>query len=287
LTAQSGDDGTGGVLPRKEHEVRLRKSEQWRSFLLLPDAVSLTIIVRSLARVPSGEAWKGETMARILVIDDEPQITDFLRRGLIYKGFSVDVAYDGKSGLDRALEAPPDLVILDLMLPDIDGLDVCQRLRSAAKDDLPVLMLTAKDATADKIAGLDAGADDYITKPFSFEELLARVRAALRRKKPSSGESQVLKVGDLAINTASRGVSRGDRLVDLTAREYDLLEFLARNTGHVVTKETIFEKVWGYDFELESDAIKVYISYLRTKLNALGEPDLIHTVRGVGYMLKE
>ena len=221
-------------------------------------------------------------MATVLVVEDEPGIADFIRRGLSYKGYSVRVAHSGEEALELAQEQLPDLVILDLMLPGMDGVEVCRRLREA--DAVPIVMLTARDAVADKVAGLEAGADDYITKPFAFEELLARVRAALRRRAPA-GED-VIRVSDLVVSPASREVRRGDRKIELTAREYDLLEFLARHAGEVVNKETIFEKVWGYDFEIESDAIKVYISYLRKKLNAGGEPDLVHSVRGVGYILK-
>ncbi len=221
-------------------------------------------------------------MTRVLVVEDEPNIAGFIQRGLIYKGYDVDVAASGEEALETAQRRLPDLVILDLMLPGIDGIEVCRRLRAA--DDLPIIMLTARDSVSDKVRGLESGADDYITKPFEFEELLARVRAALRRG--SGRNAKVLRVGDLTIKPASREVTRGSRIIDLTAREYELLEFLARHAGEVVTKETLFEKVWGYDFEIESDAIKVYISYLRKKLNAEGEPDLIHAVRGVGYMLR-
>jgi two-component system response regulator MprA len=221
-------------------------------------------------------------MARVLVVEDEPNIADFIRRGLIYKGYEVDVVHTGGEALNAARNRLPDAVILDLMLPDMDGVEVCQRLRAA--DDLPIIMLTARDAVSDKVQGLDAGADDYITKPFEFEELMARLRAALRHR--TGRGSDLLQVGDLVIRPAGREVTRGGRGIELTAREFELLEYLARHAGEVVTKETLFEKVWGYDFEVESDAIKVYISYLRKKLNAAGEADLIHAVRGVGYMLK-
>ncbi len=221
-------------------------------------------------------------MARVLVVEDEPNIAEFIRRGLTYKGYEVEVAHTGEEALDLAWEQPVDLVILDLMLPGIDGIEVCRRLRAAS--DVAIIVLTARDKIDDKVEGLEAGADDYVTKPFAFEELLARVRAALRPRSPAREE--VLKVGDLVIRSASREVHRGDREVRLTAREYDLLEFLARHANTVVSKETIFEKVWGYDYEAESDALKVYISYLRRKLNGEGEPDLIHAVRGVGYILK-
>lgn len=220
-------------------------------------------------------------MTRILVVEDEEGIADFLRRGLILTGYEVDVAPDGESALSRAREQMPDLVILDLMLPGLDGVEVCRRLRAAS--DVPIVVLTARDAVSDKVQGLDAGADDYLTKPFAFDELLARVRAALRRRAPSE---DVLTISDLVVRPASREVERAGRSIELTAREYDLLEYLARNAGKVVDKRAIFEKVWGFDFEVDSDAIKVYVRYLRKKLNAPGETDLIHAVRGVGYILK-
>lgn len=222
-------------------------------------------------------------MSRVLVVEDEPDIADFIRRGLTYKGYEVNVAHSGEEALERARDQLPDLVILDLMLPGIDGVEVCRRLRAA--DEIPIIILTARDTVADKVNGLEAGADDYVTKPFEFAELLARVRAALRRQQAKTGAA-VIRVADLVIQPSSREVVRGTREVELSAREYDLLEFLARHAGQVVSKETLFEKVWGYDFEVESDAIKVYVRYLRKKLNASGEPDLIHSVRGVGYMLK-
>ena len=221
-------------------------------------------------------------MARILVIEDEPDIADFLRRGLIYKGYAVDVACDGQHGLDLARDLDPDLVVLDVALPDIDGVEVCKRLRAGGS--VPIIMVTARDSVPDRVAGLDAGADDYVVKPFAFDELLARVRAAFRRQAPA--EQEVIKVGDLIIRPRSREVARAGRPIELTTREYELLEFLARHQGQVMTKETIFSRVWGYDLMLESDAIKVYVRYLRRKLNAEGEPDLIHSVRGIGYMLK-
>jgi two-component system response regulator MprA len=222
-------------------------------------------------------------MTRILVVEDEANIADVIRRGLVYKGFDVDVAHTGEDALHSARDQLPDLVILDLMLPDMDGVEVCQRLRAA--DDVPIIMLTARDAVSDKVGGLEAGADDYMTKPFEFDELVARVNAALRRRRASTATEE-MKVGDLSVRPASREVTRGDRVIDLTNREFELLEYLARHAGQVVKKETLFEQVWGYDFDVESDAIKVYVSYLRKKLNANGEPDLIHAIRGVGYVLK-
>lgn len=221
-------------------------------------------------------------MSNILLIEDEPNVASFVRRGLIYKGYQVEVANRGEDGLTMARDRPPDLVILDLMLPDIDGVEVCRRLHQAG--GVPVIMLTARDSVADRVAGLDAGADDYLTKPFSFEELLARVRAAFRRRQPA--DQMVIRVADLTIRPAAREVKRGEREIKPTTREYDLLEFLARHAGQVMTKEQIFARVWGYDELDESEAIKVYIRYLRRKLNAEGEPDLLHSIRGVGYMLK-
>lgn len=222
---------------------------------------------------------------RVLIIEDEEQIADFLRRGLSFKGYVVETAPTGEAGLDAARDRPPDVVILDLMLPGVDGIEVCARLRQGLDASVPVIMLTAKDSTEDKIQGLDAGADDYLAKPFSFDELLARVRAALRRRQPQARE--VIRVADLTMNTSARQVNRGERRIELTAREFDLLEFLARHAGQVVSKEAIFERVWGYAFDIDSDAVKVYISYLRSKLTAGGEPDLIQTVRGIGYVLRE
>lgn len=220
---------------------------------------------------------------RILVIDDEPKITDFIRRGLIYEGYRVEVAYAGEEGLVKARDWPPDVVILDVMLPDLDGLEVCRRLRQAS--DVPILMLTAKDAIPDRVAGLDSGADDYLVKPFAFDELLARIRALLRRRQPA--ESQILRFSDLSLNTATRQVQRGNRQIELTAKEYDLLELFMRHPQQVLTRDIIYDRIWGYDFGGESNIIDVYIRYLRAKLEAEGEPRLIHTVRGVGYVLRE
>jgi len=220
-------------------------------------------------------------MTRILVVEDEGDIAGFLKRGLTLKGYEVEVAADGETALEMFREKPADLVVLDLMLPGIDGIEVCRRVRNAS--DAPVIMLTALDSVSQKVQGLEAGADDYITKPFAFEELIARVRAALRRKQT---EDETISVGDMTIRPASREVERAGREIELTSREYDLLEYLARHAGKVVDKRAIFETVWGFDFEAESDSIKVYVSYLRKKLNAHGEKDLIHAVRGIGYILK-
>jgi DNA-binding response OmpR family regulator len=221
-----------------------------------------------------------------LVIDDETKIVDFIRRGLKYEGYEVDAAYDGLNGLAQARSEPPDLIVLDIMMPGLDGLEVCRRLRSEGWTELPILMLTAKDAVPDRVAGLDAGADDYLVKPFAFDELLARIRALLRRRRPAD-EGQVLRFADVVANPATREVRRGDRAVSLTAKEFDLLELFMRHPRQVLTRDTIYEHVWGYDFGGESNIIEVYIRYLRSKLEADGEPRLLQTVRGVGYVLRE
>jgi two-component system response regulator MprA len=221
---------------------------------------------------------------RILLIEDERKIADFIRRGLTLEGYQVQVAYDGESGLDAAVEQKPDLIILDIMLPAIDGIEVCKALRDAGFD-MPILMLTARDAVRDRVAGLDAGADDYLVKPFAFDELLARIRALLRRR--AAAEEEVLQFADLTLRPATREVTRGGRLIDLTAREFDILETFMRHPRQVLTREQLYERIWGYDFSGESNIIEVYIRYLRAKLEANGEPRLIHTVRGVGYVLRE
>jgi len=220
---------------------------------------------------------------RILVVDDDPKIVSFLRRGLIYEGYTVDTASDGIEALAQARDKEPDLVILDIMLPEIDGIEISKRLRQAS--DIPILMLTAKDTVADRVAGLDSGADDYLVKPFAFDELLARVRALLRRHQP--GEREVLRFEDLSLNTTTREVRLGDELIELTTQEFDLLQLLLRHPRQVLKRDVIYNRVWGYDFEGESNVIEVYISHLRSKLEAHGHPRLIHTVRGVGYVLKE
>ncbi|GHO83160.1 DNA-binding response regulator [Dictyobacter formicarum] len=225
-------------------------------------------------------------MTKILVVEDEKQIMSFLRRGLMYKGFEVIGAANGNDAIRQAHDAAPDLVILDIMLSDFDGFEICRYLRSTGSETLPILMLTARDDLTDKIAGLDCGADDYITKPFDFEELIARIRAALRRVESLHQANQRIETGDLVIDTSAHQAWRAGQLIELTRREYDLLEFLAQNPGHVLSKERIFERVWGYDNEAELEVIKVYINYLRSKLNAGGKPDLIHAVRGIGYVLR-
>jgi two-component system response regulator MprA len=221
---------------------------------------------------------------RLLVIEDEHRIAQFIERGLIYEGYRVEVAQDGRAGLTAARDNPPDLVILDWMLPGMDGLEVCKRLRSAS--NVPILMLTAKDDVSDRVQGLDAGADDYLVKPFSFDELLARIRALLRRSTVSS-KPESLRFADLTLDTGTRRAMRGSRAIDLTAKEYELLELFMRNPRQVLTREMIFDRVWNYDFGGESNIIEVYVRYLRQKTESEGEPRLLHTVRGVGYVLRE
>jgi two-component system, OmpR family, response regulator MprA len=221
---------------------------------------------------------------RILVIEDEQRIAQFIERGLIYEGYRVDVAYDGRTGLAAARDNPPDMVILDWMLPGLDGLEVCKRLRAAT--NVPILMLTAKDEVQDRVTGLDAGADDYLVKPFSFDELIARIRALFRRSTPAA-RPEVLKFGDLVLDTGTHRAMRGNRPIDLTAKEYELLELFMRNPRQVLTREVIFDRVWNYDFGGESNIIEVYVRYLRQKTEGEGETRLLHTVRGVGYVLRE
>ncbi len=221
---------------------------------------------------------------RILIIEDEARIAQFVERGLIYEGFHVKVARDGQTGLNIARDNPPDLVILDWMLPGIDGLEVCKRLRAAG--DVAILMLTAKDDIRDRVVGLDAGADDYLVKPFSIDELIARVRALLRRATTSS-HPEVLRFADLALDTGTHRAYRNDRAIDLTAKEYELLELFLRNPRQVLTRDVIFDRVWGYDFGGESNIIEVYVRYLRQKTEHDDESRLIYTVRGVGYVLRE
>ena len=220
----------------------------------------------------------------ILVVEDDPQIADLLRRGLIYEGYSVAVATDGPAGLTAARDRPPDLVLLDLMLPGMDGLTVCARLRAASS--VPILILTARDAVPDRVKGLDAGADDYVVKPFNFDELLARIRAQLRRRAPAA-DQETLRFADLTLNPDTHEVFRGGRKIELTAREFEVLLLFMQHPRQVITRDLLYERIWGYDFGGESNIIEVYVRYVRSKLEEGGAPRLIQTVRGVGYALRE
>jgi two-component system response regulator MprA len=221
---------------------------------------------------------------RVLVVDDEPAVRTALERALRIEGYDVDLAEDGLEALQRLAAHTPDAVVLDVLMPNVDGLEVCRRIR-AADDQTPVLMLTARDAVGDRVAGLDAGADDYLVKPFALEELHARLRALLRRVGVNDAGS--LRFSDVTMDTGTREVRRGERRIDLTRTEFLLLELFLRNPRQVLTRSVIFDRVWDYDFGPRSNALEVYVSYLRRKLEADGEPRLIHTVRGVGYVLRE
>ena len=222
--------------------------------------------------------------ARILIVEDEERLAKFMQLELSYEGYEVSVAHDGLSGLMAARAQAPDLIILDWMMPGLTGVEVCRRLRQTGTAT-PVILLTAKDEVSDRVEGLDAGADDYMVKPFSIEELLARVRAHLRRAEPQDAE--ILVFGDLTLDRRSREVRRGERPVELTAKEFDLLDYLMTNPRQVLTRDRILEQVWGYDFMGDSNIIEVYVRYLRLKLEAEGESRLIQTMRGVGYVLRD
>jgi two-component system response regulator MprA len=222
---------------------------------------------------------------QILVVEDEARIASLISRTLRLEGYQVEVAANGETALDKALSNPPDLIVLDVMLPDIDGLEVCRQLRMAGCDE-PVLMLTAKDAISDRVAGLDAGADDYLVKPFAFDELLARIRALLRRASPPEADAP-LEFADLVLDPTTRQARRGEREIELTAKEYDVLELFMRHPRQVLTRDIIYDRIWGYDFGGESNIIEVYVRYLRAKLEAGDEARLIHTLRGVGYVLRD
>jgi heavy metal response regulator len=221
---------------------------------------------------------------RLLVIEDERKIADFIRRGLKEEGYAVDVAYEGEEGHFQATTAEYDLIILDLMLPRLDGVSLCKKLRQE-RNATPILMLTAKDEVRDKILGLDAGADDYLTKPFSFAELLARVRALLRRNELQAATE--LKVGELTLDLVTHKVNRAGRNIDLTAKEFSLLEYLMRNAGTIVTRTMISEHVWDINFDTYTNVIDVYINYLRKKIDRGFSKKLIRTIRGRGYILEE
>ena len=224
-------------------------------------------------------------MARVLVVDDEPAVRRALERALRLESYDVDLAADGAEALDRLAESPADAVILDVLMPRVDGLEVARRMRQAG-DRTPILMLTARDAIDDRVEGLDVGADDYLVKPFALRELQARLRALLRRT-AEGGDGEVLRYADLELDPVAHEVRRGDRVIELSKTEFLLLELFMRHPRQVLTRSTIFEHVWGYDFGPTSNALGVYMGYLRRKTEEGGEPRLLHTVRGIGYVLRD
>jgi two-component system response regulator MprA len=224
--------------------------------------------------------------ARILVVDDDEEIRASLRRGLVFEGFDILLAADGAAALAVVRDAPPDLLVLDVMMPGLDGLEVVRRLR-AADDRLPVILLTARDAVPDRVAGLETGADDYLIKPFAFDELLARIRARLRHREAPPSDARELRFADLRLDTGARDAHRNGRPIALTATEYELLRLFLLHPRQVLTRDLIYDRVWGYEFVGESKVIEVYVRYLREKLEAGGEPRLIQTMRGAGYVLRE
>ena len=224
---------------------------------------------------------------RILVVDDDRAVRESLRRSLTFNGYTVETAGDGLEALEKVVADRPDMLVLDVMMPRLDGLEVCRRLRSAG-DDIPILVLTARDSVSERVSGLDAGADDYLPKPFAMEELLARLRALSRRTaREDDLDSEAVSFEDLILDPVTREVTRGTRQISLTRTEFALLEMLMANPRRVLTRSRILEEVWGYDFPTSGNALEVYIGYLRRKTEADGESRLIHTVRGVGYVLRE
>ncbi len=228
---------------------------------------------------------EGRAQVYVLAVEDDPRVARVVERALAEAGHRVEVAHDGAEGLARAATGAYDLIVLDLMLPEIDGLEVCRRLRRE-RVRTPVLMLTARDAIADRVRGLDAGADDYLVKPFALEELVARVRA-LGRRASDAADEEVLRVGDLTLDLARHEARRGERAIELTSKEFSLLEYLMRHAGRVLTKAQITDHVWGYDAEATSNVVEIYIHYLRNKVDRGFPRPLIRTLRGVGYTLKE
>jgi two-component system response regulator MprA len=223
-------------------------------------------------------------LGRVLLAEDDRGVRESLVRALTFEGYEVQAVPDGAQALEAVLARPPDVVVLDVMMPYVDGLTVCRQLRDRYRT-LPILMLTARHEVSDRVAGLDAGADDYVVKPFALGELFARLRALLRRTSLSES-TEVLRVDDLLLDPQSRRAERNGRVMDLTKTEFDLLELLMLNAGIVLSRDTIYQRIWGYDFETSSRSLDVYVGYLRTKTEAGGEPRLLHTVRGVGYVLR-
>ena len=244
---------------------------------------------------PTGSQAKrieqSDTTAKLLVVEDEPSISGFVRRGLIFEGYTVEVAETGREALERIRDNPPDLIILDLMLPEVDGIEGTRRVRAAEQAEqlpsVPILMLTARDTVSDRVTGLDVGADDYLVKPFDFDELLARVRALLRRtQRAADTPGEVLTFEDLKLDIASRTVTRGDVPIELTAREFDLLTLFLRHPNQVLTRATLMQRVWGDDFYGESNVLEVVVGNVRRALEVGNRPRLIQTVRGIGYVLR-
>ena len=228
----------------------------------------------------------------MLVVEDEPGIAGFVRRGLLFEGYTVEVAADGRAALTAIRDNQPDAIVLDIMLPGVDGFEVTRRVRAAeaaeGRPSVPILMLTARDAVPDRVTGLETGADDYLVKPFAFDELLARVRALLRRSRPATGEmTEALQFADLTLDLGSRTATRGDRAIQLTTREFDLLTLFLRHPNQVLPRAMLMDRIWGEDFFGDSNVLEVFVANLRRALETEGEPRLIQTVRGVGYVLRQ
>jgi two-component system response regulator MprA len=244
------------------------------------------------SNAPSSARDRTEPVAKLLVVEDEPSISGFVRRGLMFEGYDVEVAENGRLALESIRDRPADLVILDLMLPEVDGIEVTRRVRAVEATEnlprVPILMLTARDSVADRVAGLEVGADDYLVKPFDFDELLARVRALLRRTQPGTSQRapELLTFHDLELDLSSRTVTRGGRPIELTAREFDLLALFLRHPNQVLTRTMLMERVWGEDFYGESNVLEVVIGNVRRSLESTDQPRLIQTVRGIGYVLR-
>ncbi len=224
-------------------------------------------------------------MAKILIVEDEKQMADFISLELKHEGYEVEICYDGEQGYNQAIENSYDIILLDIMLPKINGIEVCRKVRK--KKDTPIIMLTAKNDVMDKVNGLDTGADDYLTKPFEIEELLARMRVILRRKKNDSSKEKIIQVADLKLDLEKKQVSRNGKNIELTKKEYELLEYLMKNNGIVISREKIIETVWNYDFVGDTKIVDVFIRYLRSKIDDEYDKKLINTVRGFGYVIQE
>ena len=224
-------------------------------------------------------------MAKILIVEDEKQMADFISLELKHEGYDVDICYDGEQGYENAIKTNYDIILLDIMLPKINGMEICRRLR--VKQDTPIIMLTAKGDITDKVNGLDIGADDYLTKPFEIEELLARMRVILRRKSQNTNQNNVIQVADLKLDLEKKQVTRSGKIIELTKKEYELLEYLMKNNGIVISREKIIESVWNYDFVGDTKIVDVFIRYLRSKIDDEYDKKLINTVRGFGYVIQE